>query len=61
MDEIDLDAVPLYVCGIVHGSPYVYDRHAIFFEKEKKYHIKKHGVEYIVRAHSMEDNSPLSV
>jgi hypothetical protein len=31
IDEVDLDVVPLHVCGIVLGSPYLYDRHAIFF------------------------------
>jgi hypothetical protein len=31
IDEVDLDVGPLDVCGIVLGSPYLYDRKAIFF------------------------------
>jgi hypothetical protein len=26
IDEVDLDVVPLDICGIVLGSPYLYDR-----------------------------------
>jgi hypothetical protein len=59
IDEVDLDVVPLDICGIVLGSPYLYDKKAIFFQKENKYHLTKDGVEYIVRAHSMEANSSL--
>jgi len=31
IDEVDLDVVPLDICGIVLGSPYLYDRKYIFF------------------------------
>ena len=30
VDEVDLDVVPLDICGIVLGSPYLYDSQAIF-------------------------------
>jgi hypothetical protein len=59
IDEVDLDVVPLDICGIVLGSPYLYDRKAIFFRHENKYHLTKWGVEYIVRAHNMRVNSTL--
>ena len=59
IDEVDLDVVPLDICGIVLGSPYIYDRKAVFFCHEKKYHLTKGGVEYIVRAHSMRVNTTL--
>jgi hypothetical protein len=36
IDEVDLDVVPLDICGIVLGSPYLYDRKAVFFRHEKK-------------------------
>ena len=45
IDEVDLDVIPLDICGVVLGSPYIYDR------KEHKYHLKKDGIEYIIRAH----------
>jgi hypothetical protein len=58
-DEVDLDVVPLDICGIVLGSPYLYDRNTIFFCHENKYHLTKGGVEYIVRAHNMRVNTTL--
>jgi hypothetical protein len=59
IDEIDLDVVPLDICGIVLGSPYIYDRKSVFFLHENKYHLTKGGVEYIVRAHNMRVNTTL--
>jgi hypothetical protein len=43
----------------VLGSLYIYDRKAIFFRYEKKYHLTKGRVKYIVRAHSMRVNTTL--
>jgi hypothetical protein len=57
--EVDLDFVPLDICGIVLESPYLYDRKEVFFRCEKKYHVTKGGVEYIFRAHSMRVNTTL--
>jgi hypothetical protein len=48
IDEVELDVIPLDICGIVLGSPYLYDRRAIFHHHENKYHLLKNGVEYIV-------------
>ena len=57
--EVDLDVVPLDICGIVLGSPHLYDIKVVFFHHEKKYHLTKGGVEYIVRAHNMRINTTL--
>jgi hypothetical protein len=54
---VDLDVVPLDICGIVLGSPYLYDRKTLFFHHENKYHLTKGGVEYIVRDHNMRVNT----
>jgi ABC-type cobalt transport system substrate-binding protein len=59
IDEVDLDVVPFDICGIVLGSPYIYDRKEVFFRHENKYHLTKGGVEYIVRDHSMRVNTTL--
>lgn len=59
IDEVDLDVVPLDIRGIVLGSPYIYDRKAVFFQHENKYHLTKGGVEHIVRSHSMRVNTTL--
>jgi hypothetical protein len=59
IDEVDLDVVSLDICGIVLGSPYLYDRKAVFFRHENKYHLTKGGLEFIVRDHSMRVNTTL--
>jgi len=59
VDEVELDIVPLDICGIVLGSPYLYDRKAIFYRAENKYQLVKHGIEYIVRAHKLKNNYTL--
>jgi hypothetical protein len=60
IDEVELDVIPLDICGIVLGSPYLYDRRAIFHHHENKYHLFKNGVEYIVRAHTKKMNLSLT-
>jgi hypothetical protein len=59
IDEVELDVIPLDICGIVLGSPYLYDRKAIFHRHENKYHLFKNGIEYIVRAHTKNINLSL--
>jgi len=49
------------ICGIVLGSPYLYDRKAIFYRVENMYQLTKDGIEYIVRAHKIKLNfSPIN-
>ena len=57
--EVELDVIPLDICGIVLGSSYLYDRKAFFFRHENKYQITKYGVEYIIRAHQTKVSSSL--
>jgi hypothetical protein len=52
--------VLIQTCGIVFGSPYLYDRRSIFHRHENKYHLFKNGVEYIVRAHIKKVNLSLT-
>jgi hypothetical protein len=59
IDEVDLDVLSLDICGIVLGSPYLYNRKEVLFHHENKYHLTKWGVEYIVRSHSMRVNTTL--
>ena len=51
--------IPLDICGIVLGSPYLYDHDAIFYRKEHKSHLKKYGIGYIVRAHKTKNHLDL--
>ena len=41
VDEVDRDVVPLDICGIVFGSPYVYDMNAIFYRDDNRYQLTK--------------------
>ena len=51
IDEVDLDVVPLDVCGFVLGSPYrdMYD--AIFIKRVNQYQLIKHGKSFIINTH----------
>ena len=51
LDEVELDVVLLEISGIILGTPYLYDRKAIFHLHENKDHLFKYGIEYIIRAH----------
>jgi hypothetical protein len=59
IDDVELDVIPLDVCGIVLGIPYFYDRKAIFYREENKYCFTKDEIEYIVRAHHMKTGMSL--
>eukprot|EP00253_Pinus_taeda_P027718 PITA_27718 len=59
VDEVELDVIPLNICGIVLGSPYLYDRKAIFYRAKNKYLLVKDGIEYFVKAHKLKNNYTL--
>ena len=61
VDEVELDVVPVDICGVVLGSPYLYDHDAVFYKRENKYHLKKDGVEFIVKAHQSKNHLNLVV
>jgi hypothetical protein len=56
-DNVEVDVVPLHICGIILGSPYLFDRKV--YREENKYHILKDGVEYIVKYHCIKTNVSL--
>jgi hypothetical protein len=53
--------VPLNECGMVLGSPYLYDRKAIFYRENNQYHLIKAGQEYVVHAHHLKENKSLQI
>jgi hypothetical protein len=59
VDEVTCDVVPLSECGMVLGSPYLYDRKAIFYREKNQYHLTKAGQEYVVHAHHVKENKTL--
>eukprot|EP00253_Pinus_taeda_P018627 PITA_18627 len=56
VDEVELDIIPLDICGIVLGSPYLYDRKAIFYRAENRYLLVKDGIKYFVRDHKLKNS-----
>ena len=58
-DQVELDVVPLNICGIVLGIPFSYDRKVVFYKDKNKYHVFKDGIEYIIHAHHMETSLSL--
>jgi hypothetical protein len=57
--EVELDVVPLDVCGVVFGSPYMYMRDAIFMRRDKQYRLIKDGNSYIINTHKGKSNISL--
>jgi hypothetical protein len=59
VDEVTCDVVPLNECGMVLGSPYLYDHKAIFYSEHNQYHLIKADKEYVVHAHHLKTNQYL--
>jgi hypothetical protein len=59
VDEVTCDVVPLSECGMVLGSPYLYDHKEIFYREKNQYHLIKPGQEYVVHAHHLKENKSL--
>jgi hypothetical protein len=43
-DEVELYFVPLEICGIVLGSPYLFYKKDIFYYEDNKYHLFRDGI-----------------
>jgi hypothetical protein len=59
VDEVTCDVVSLNECGMVLGSPYLYDRKTIFYREQNQYHLTKEGNEYVVHAHHLKEDQSL--
>jgi hypothetical protein len=59
VDEVTCDVVSLRECGMVLGSPYLYDRKAIFYRTKNQYQLTKAGQDYVVHAHHVKANKTL--
>jgi hypothetical protein len=55
LDKVTSDVVPLSECGMVLGSPYLYDHKEIFYRENNQYHLTKEGQEYAVHAHHLKE------
>jgi hypothetical protein len=59
VDEVTCDVAPLRECGMVLGSPYLYDRKAIFYMTKNQYQFTKAGQDYVIHAHHAKANTTL--
>jgi hypothetical protein len=59
VDEVTCDVVPLNECGMVLGSPYLYDCKEIFYKEQNQYHLTKVGQKCVVHAHHLKANKYL--
>jgi hypothetical protein len=59
VDEVTCDVVSLRECGMVLGSPYLYDRKEIFYKTKNQYQFTKAGQDYVVHAHHVKANKIL--
>jgi hypothetical protein len=59
IDEVELDVVPLDVCGVVFGIPYMYMRDEIFMQRANQYQLIKDGKSYIINTHKGKSNISL--
>ncbi|XP_004305946.1 PREDICTED: uncharacterized protein LOC101303732 [Fragaria vesca subsp. vesca] len=50
IDEVTCDVVPLDVCQVILGNPYLWDRYAIYDRRAQKYTLTKDERQYVVRA-----------
>jgi hypothetical protein len=61
VDEVTCDVVSLRECGVVLGSPYLYDRKEIFYRTKNQYQFTKAGQAYEVHAHHVKENKTLQI
>jgi hypothetical protein len=59
VDEVTCDVVPLSECGMVLGSPYLYDHKTIFYRTKNQYQLTKVGQDYVAHAHHVKANKNL--
>jgi hypothetical protein len=61
IDEVELDVVPINVCGVVFGSHYMYMRNEKFMWRAKQYRLIKDGKSYIINVHKVNSNISLVI
>ncbi|GKA83290.1 reverse transcriptase [Tanacetum coccineum] len=49
VDEVMCEVVPLDICHVIFGSPYLWERNAVYFRRAQKYQFEKDGQKYLVK------------
>ncbi|KAA8542785.1 hypothetical protein F0562_023937 [Nyssa sinensis] len=48
IDELTCEVVPIDICQVIFGSPYLWERDAIYYRRAQKYEFSKDGKKFIV-------------
>jgi hypothetical protein len=59
VDEVTCYVVPLSECGMVLGSPYLFDRKEILYMTNNQYQLTKASQDYVVHVHHVKENKIL--
>jgi hypothetical protein len=59
VNEVKCDVAPLDACDVMFGSPYLWDRDALFYKRENKYCLVKGGGTYFIKAHKGKNQASL--
>lgn len=54
-----VDVVPLDICGVILGNPYMWDRDGIYYRILNKMQLVKYGRVFLASAHKRKKNLPL--
>ncbi|GJX96113.1 transposon ty3-G gag-pol polyprotein [Tanacetum coccineum] len=49
VDEVTCEVVPLDICQVIFGSPYLWERNVVYFRRAQKYQFEKDGHKYLVK------------
>ncbi|GJQ90219.1 reverse mRNAase [Tanacetum coccineum] len=49
VDEVTCEVVLLDICHVIFGSPYLWERNAVYFRRAQKYQFEKDGQKYLVK------------
>jgi hypothetical protein len=62
VDEVECEVAPLDTCGVMLGSPYLWDRDATFYREKTSIFLVKGGKAYLIKSHQeRERTTPLVV
>ncbi|GJY15488.1 transposable element [Tanacetum coccineum] len=59
VDEVTCEVVPLDICQVIFGSPYLWERNAVYFRRAQKYQFEKDGHKYLVKRSTRSRNVEL--
>jgi hypothetical protein len=51
IDKVEVDSIPLGICGVILGNPSLYVRDIVFKTRDNQYRPVRHGDYYIFHTH----------